>query len=437
MFTSTRCHKKGKVFKNALWQNVHKEKAQVLFDRKITVKHNDSLSNTRYLHGFQYYDNVLQFFHTPEGYVKNTPTDNGDPSFDYVYQYKDHLGNVRVNYAQNPQTGALEILEENHYYPFGLQHTNYNSDLAGIKRDEQSNEKSLAQDTKPTNPFDNPGYNYKFGGKELQSEFGVEMYDFGARNYDPAIGRWMNIDPLAEQMRRHSPYNYAFNSPIFFIDPDGMKPLDIIYYNLKGKEVNRIKQEGADIKKLVLTTSNRGKVVNDMINKGELVGVPSNAVIDKMDEAYNITESTGNEAGFLVNTEGTPSKIVEGKSGTIGKSEWDDAQQDLASKTSYDVHTHPNTKDENGKITKYGSSSPSTGKGGDTENLAGNNEPSMVLGYRQTQETVSTGAGAGQSETRMAYPKTIGIYNESGRINTEEVDYNQFKNAVKTINNEN
>ena len=87
------------------------------------------------------------------------------------------------------------------YYPFGLEHKGYNNTINGT---------------------DHP---YGFGGKEEQNELGLGWLDITARNYNPAIGRWMNLDPLAEDMRRHSPYNYAFNNPIYFMDPDGMAPV--------------------------------------------------------------------------------------------------------------------------------------------------------------------------------------------------------------------
>ena len=117
---------------------------------------------------------------------------------------------VRLSYADVNGNGSInlpnEILEENNYYPFGLKHKGYNEVV-------NSNRSEAAE-------------KYKFGGKELNDELGLDLYDFGARNYDAAIGRWLNVDPLAEQYWNTTPYGYALNNPVYFIDPDGMQVLD-------------------------------------------------------------------------------------------------------------------------------------------------------------------------------------------------------------------
>ncbi|WP_026711694.1 RHS repeat domain-containing protein [Flavobacterium filum] len=168
--------------------------------------------------------NELQFFPHPEGYVSVVKFGPETLVINYAYQYKDHLGNIRLNYGKDPETNVLKVLEENHYYPFGLKHQNYNTGRKqyGKKEDEittlQFPGLVLPTEEKPM------VYKYKYNGKEWQDELGLNVYDYDNRIYDQAIGRFWQMDPLAEQGRRWSPYNYCFNNPIYFQDPDGMWP---------------------------------------------------------------------------------------------------------------------------------------------------------------------------------------------------------------------
>lgn len=147
--------------------------------------------NNEYISGIHYEGGLLKFVSTESGRVVR----NGAGDYAYEYTLADHLGNGRVYFDIN--AGVARPIQETDYYAFGL---DIQRSLSGAEN------------------------KYQYNGKEKQDQ--EKMFDYGARFYDPVIGRWNVVDPLAEKSRRFSPYAYGNNNPIRFIDPDGMENKD-------------------------------------------------------------------------------------------------------------------------------------------------------------------------------------------------------------------
>ena len=141
----------------------------------------------------EYDGSSVEVIYHAEG--RATPDGSG---YRYEYTLRDHLGNSRVMFADlngDNEVDETEILQENHYYPFGMN-------------------------------IENPAWTgtnqYQYNGKEIDNDFGLDWYHYGARIYDAGLGRFTGVDPLADVTPAWSSFNYVQNTPINAIDPDGM-----------------------------------------------------------------------------------------------------------------------------------------------------------------------------------------------------------------------
>ena len=149
--------------------------------RTVHVLEGDSVT-TDYCGNVVYENGVPQILLTEVGYVSLT---DGK----YHYYLKDHQGNNRVVVDEE---GTVE--EVNDYYAFG-----------GLMST------SSRQSVQP----------YKYNGKELDRKGGLDWYDYGARMYDAALGRFMKTDRFSEKYVSLSPYQYGANNPVNNIDVNG------------------------------------------------------------------------------------------------------------------------------------------------------------------------------------------------------------------------
>jgi RHS repeat-associated protein len=179
----------------------------------------------------------------------------------FYYYITDHFGNVRV-VANSSGT----VIQRNHYYPYGMAFA----------------ENTIAEQGKQP---------YKYNGKELDQMHGLNLYDYSARQMEPALGRFTTMDPMCEKYYDWSPYAYVSNNPIIKIDPDGMDEWEMDYDG----RIRRIKES----RKHTLYALDK-----DGVRTGQSITIKNKSIFDGL-------TATGMESGYAASyVHGNPSELA-------------------------------------------------------------------------------------------------------------------------------
>ncbi|WP_302322937.1 RHS repeat domain-containing protein, partial [Bacteroides congonensis] len=199
---------------------------------KLRITHviGKDITITDYCGNVIYENGVPKLLLTETGYV--SLNDNK-----YHYFIQDHQGNNRMVADED---GTLE--EVNDYYPFG-----------GL----------MASSVGSVQP-------YKYNGKELDRKGGLDWYDYGARMYDAALGRWHTVDPMAEKYYSLSPYAYCAGNPLKYVDLKG-DSISIADLYTRDKQGELINPNQVEVFEFLINTKEGKALLGNYAAKGQTI----------------------------------------------------------------------------------------------------------------------------------------------------------------------
>ena len=277
-----------------------------------------SLSRTEYRGNLVCADDTLKYILFDGGLIA---MDGASP--EYLFFLRDHLGSVRV--VARPDGKAVQV---NHYYPYGMAFAGGGmSGNAGAHPVEggvsvAGGSLEIGGETGGME-LARPGASqpYRFLGNELYTSNSLGLYDFSARMYDPALGRFLSVDPMAETCLNMTPFAYCGNNPIIRVDPEGE-----IWHIVGGAVVGAVLEGGSaliqgktgkEIGAAAVRGAIEGGVVAATGGAGLMVGIISNAGASVVGSA--VEQVIANDGDIDVKVVGRDALVSGGLSLVTGK----------------------------------------------------------------------------------------------------------------------
>ena len=272
--------------------------------QKIVTVEGKVQSKTDYINGIEYKNDVLQRIAHTEGSLSR----QDDDKFLQEYVLRDHLGNTRVTFTDTDNDGNInekDIKQINNYYPFGLNMEGNWNGAAGSNK-------------------------YQYNGKEWNDDFGLGWNHHDWRFLDPAIGRFVTIDrlPEEEEQEQLTPYQFAYNNPIRYDDPDGQCPTCLVGALIEGgiELGGQLLNNGGDFSKVdwvdVGVETAKGALKGTGV--GLFVSLGADVVGEGIKASFDYTTSEGNQNVINGGKSGKAAAVdfvvgtVGGKLGDVG-----------------------------------------------------------------------------------------------------------------------